>query len=218
MIKLVDCKNRERWLEHRKKGLGGSDMGAVLGMNPWMSNVQLWEYKTGRKVQPDISDKPFVKYGTDAEKFIRGLFALDHPELRVCYLEHNSWINSDYPWALASLDGWTFDEHDRQGILEIKTSEIMKSTDWDKWDGKIPQTYYCQVLFYMAVTGAEYADLRAAIRYSAQGEKRTMIRDYHIEREEVNTEIDVVMDEGARFWRYVTEDTAPPLKLPEIRS
>lgn len=213
MATLIDCKSRENWLKRRGQGLGGSDISAVLGLNPWMSNVELWELKTGKREPRDLSDNAFVKYGTKAEEYIRGLFALDHPELEVAYLEFNSWKNTAYPWALASLDGWTFDEQGRKGVLEIKTSEILRSGDWDKWDGKIPQTYYCQVLFYMAVTESDYANLRAAIKYTVQGEKRTMIRDYHIERDEVETDIAVLMDEGAKFWEYVKTGIAPPLKL-----
>ena len=52
---------REQWLQERKKGIGGSDAAAVLGLNPYMTNVDLWKIKTGRKEQEDISEKPFVK-------------------------------------------------------------------------------------------------------------------------------------------------------------
>lgn len=60
--------SREQWLEERKKGIGGSDSAAVLGLNPYMTNVDLWQIKTGRKQQENVSQKPFVKYGTEAEK------------------------------------------------------------------------------------------------------------------------------------------------------
>ena len=39
----------EAWLQERKYGLGASDAGAVLGVNHWKTNYQLWEEKTGRK-------------------------------------------------------------------------------------------------------------------------------------------------------------------------
>ena len=41
--------NREEWLKERKKGIGGSDAATVLGKNPWKTNVELWEEKTGRR-------------------------------------------------------------------------------------------------------------------------------------------------------------------------
>ena len=211
-------RNREEWLENRRQGIGGSDIAAVIGANPWMSNVELWEYKTGRRQQADISEKPFVQYGHDAEKYIRMLFQLDHPNYIVSYEDFNSWQNPSYPWAVASLDGWTMEKDTkRSGVLEIKTSEIQRSGDWEKWEGGIPQQYFCQVLFYMAVMEADFADLRAAIKYTArEGDKRMTIRDYHIERSEVEDDINYLMSQGEKFWELVKSGTRPALILPEI--
>lgn len=217
--KMIAFDSRKEWLEHRKNGLGGSDIAAVIGENPWMSNSELWEIKTGRRQQADIGDKEFVQYGHSAEEHIRELFRLDHPELIVRYADFNSWTNDRYPWAVASLDGWTGDViNNRKGVLEIKTTEIQRSKDWEKWDGGIPQQYYSQVLFYMAVIEADYADLRAAIRYTArEGDKRTTIRDYHIERSEVEEDIRYLMNAGEAFWTHnVLENRRPALILPEI--
>ena len=38
---------KEEWLEHRRKGIGGSDAAAILGMNPWKSPMDVWLEKTG---------------------------------------------------------------------------------------------------------------------------------------------------------------------------
>ena len=219
-VKMIFFDSREEWLRNRKRGIGGSDIAAVMGQNPWMSNVELWKYKTGRSEQPDIGEKPFVRYGHSAEEHIRGLYGLDHPEYGVHYHDWNSWSNDEYPWAVASLDGWITDpENDRTGVLEIKTTEILRSTDWEKWDGGVPQTYFCQVLFYMAVTEADFADLRAAIKYTAkEGDKRTTIRDYHIERSDPGIEesIAYLMEQGRKFWELVEKDERPSLILPDI--
>ena len=45
------------WLDYRRRGIGGSDAAAVLGLCPWKSNVRLWEAKTGLRQPEDISDK-----------------------------------------------------------------------------------------------------------------------------------------------------------------
>ena len=50
--------NNAEWHRERRKGIGGSEASAILGLNPYMTNVQLWRYKTGREVPEDISDKP----------------------------------------------------------------------------------------------------------------------------------------------------------------
>ena len=221
MKELVEWKyfpTRAEWLKNRKNGLGGSDIAAVIGQNPFMSNTDLFDIKTGRKEQPDISDKPFVAYGVSAEELLVKLFELDHPEKQAEHLGFNSVYNDKYPWALASLDGRTVElETLRDGVLEIKTTEIMRSDDWEKWNGRIPQNYYAQCLFYLAVTEFDYADLRAAIRYtSAEGDKRTTIRDYHIERSEVEGDIAYLMEQGAKFWEQVEKGISPSRILPDI--
>ena len=218
MVNWLFFPTRAEWLKNRKRGIGGSDIAAVIGQNPFMSNVDLWDIKTGKKQQPDLSDNPRVSYGVEAEKYLRELFALDHPEYAVQYAEFNSVYNDKYPWALASLDGLTTElETDRQGILEIKTTEIMSATDWDKWTDRIPQNYFCQTIFYMAVAECDYADLRAAIKYTAkEGDKRISIRDYHIERSEVEEDIAFLMEQGEKFWESVEKGISPARILPNI--
>lgn len=214
--KMTVLKSREEWLKHRMNGIGGSEISAVIGCNPYLDNITLWEYKTGKKEPEDISDKPFVKYGTNAEHHLRELFKLDFPEYSVEYIENNSFNNSKYPWALASLDGWLTDAEGRKGILEIKTTEILNSMHKEKWDRQIPQNYYCQCLFYMAVLEADFAILKAQLKTVFEGVPYLQTKHYRIERAEVQDDIDYLMKEGERFWQYVQKNKQPPLKLPEI--
>ena len=56
---IIKIDNREEWLKVRKcQGIGGSEAGAVLGVNKYQTNLDLWELKTGRKEAPDLSDNP----------------------------------------------------------------------------------------------------------------------------------------------------------------
>lgn len=213
-MKILD--SREDWLKNRMNGLGGSEISAVIGCNPYMTNVELWELKTGRRQPEDISDKPFVIYGTNAEDHLRELFKLDFPEYQVEYIENNSFTNSNYPFALASLDGWLMDREGRKGILEIKTTEIMNSMHKEKWNDQIPQNYYCQCLFYMAVFNAEFCILKAQLKTVFEGIPYIQTKHYFINRDEVQEDIEYLMSEGAKFWRYVQSGKQPPLKLPEI--
>ena len=216
-IRMICYRSRNGWLEARK-GIGGSDAASILGLNPWTSNLDIFNYKTGKDKAPDISDKEVVKYGHAAEASIRRLFALDHPEYKVEYKANNNWTNTDYPFAQASLDGWLTDQDGRFGILEIKTTEIMRDKDWDKWKGTVPQNYFCQTLHYMAVLEAQFVELRAYIKYHSQGEKRYAIRDYHIERSEVENDIDYLMGKEREFWyEHVEKNIPPALILPELK-
>lgn len=225
-VEMAVLSNREEWLQNRFKGLGGSEISAVIGCNPYMDNVTLWELKTGRRTPEDISEKPYVKYGNRAEHHLRELFKLDFPEYSVGYVENNSFKNSKYPWALASLDGWleeripvdeTSEVIVRKGVLEIKTTKILQSMQKEKWNNQIPMNYYCQVLFYMAVYEADFAVLKAQLKTVFNGLPYLQIKHYKIERSEVEADIDYLMKKGEEFWnKYVLTDTKPPLVLPNI--
>ncbi len=215
MVKRYILNSREEWIQNRKR-IGGSDASAILGRNPYKTNIELWQEKTGRTVPEDISDKPYVKYGIAAEKHLRELFKLDHPEYTVCYEENNIWLNDQMPWAHASLDGWLIDQEGRNGIWECKTTNILQSMQKEKWKQQIPDNYYVQVLHYLMVTEFDFAELKAQLKYDLGGEVYLQTRHYHIERSDVQEDIDYLMQKEAEFWEYVKSDTRPPLILPEI--
>ena len=216
MVEMTVLKSREEWLVNRRKGLGGSDCSAVIGLNPYKTNVDLWRLKTGRTEQEDISDKPYVQYGTKAERHLRELFKLDYPQYKVDYVENNSFYNPKYPFARASLDGWLTDGSGRKGILEIKTTEILSAGQRAKWKDRIPDNYFCQVLFYMAVIEADFAVLKAQIKTVIDDDVRLETKHYTIERSDVQEDIDYLMNACKDFWQYVKDDKEPPLILPEI--
>ena len=208
--------DRAAWLAARKNHIGGSDAAACVGRSPHKDNVQLWEEKMGLVFPEDISDKEYVRYGTEAEKYLRGLFALDFPEYQVFYDENNMFLNPKYPWMHASLDGELIDQRGRHGILEIKTTNILQGSQWEKWRDKIPDNYFCQVLHYLAVTEYDFAVLKAQIK-SGQGEQmRIETRHYFIERKEVEEDIESLVEAERKFWNCVVTGTRPDLILPVI--
>ena len=209
--------SRDEWLKNRFNGIGGSEISAVVGCNPYLDNITLWEYKTDKRQPEDISEKPYVLYGTNAEEHLRELFKLDFPQYKVEYIENNSFSNSNYPWARASLDGWLTDQNGRKGILEIKTSEILNSQHREKWKGDhIPQNYYCQIIFYMAVLEADFCVLKAQLKTVFEGIPYLQTKHFFIERAEVQADMDYLMKKGSEFWEYVKNNHCPPLMLPQI--
>lgn len=208
--------SREEWLKARKNHIGGSDASACVGMNPYKDNIQLWEEKTGLIAPEDISDKDYVQYGTKAEMHLRELFAMDFPEYQVSYDENNMFLNTDYPWMHASLDGELLDLDGRHGTLEIKTTQLMQGMQREKWDNRIPDNYYCQVLHYLAVTGYEFAVLKAQIKSEWGGELRITTKHYHIERKDVEEDIRYLVEKEKRFWDCVVSGRRPDLILPAI--
>ena len=209
---------REEWLEERKKGIGGSDAATILGLNPYKTNMQLWEEKTGRRQAEDISEKEYVKYGTNAEDLLRELFKLDYPKYEVKHDENTIIKHPKYSFLFASLDGTLIDkETGEMGILEIKTTNILQSMQKEKWKEKIPDNYYCQVLHYLNVTGYSFVILKAQLKYEYDGEIKLDTRHYRILREEVIEDIKMLEEKEVEFWtKYVETGMRPPLTLPAI--
>ena len=156
-VRMETFNSREEWLGARAGRIGGSDASAIIGMNPYRSNVELWKTKTGQMEPEDISDKPYVRYGTEAESHLRALFALDYPQFKVDYVENNMFLNDKYPFAHASLDGWLTDEDGRRGILEIKTTSAYNNDAWEI--GPLPYYYICQATWYTMITGLPAFDI-----------------------------------------------------------
>lgn len=214
-VRKIILKDREEWLQSRKR-IGGSDASAILGKNPYKTNIELWQIKTGQLEQEDISDKPYVRYGIKAEPHLRELFKIDHPQYQVFYEENNMFLNDRYPFAHASLDGWLVDEQGRKGILEIKTTNILQSMQKEKWKDRVPDNYYVQLLHYFMVTEFDFAVLKAQLKYEYSDKMYLSTEHYFIERVEVEDDICFLAEKEKEFWKYVCGNKRPDLVLPDI--
>ena len=124
--------------------------------------------------------------------------------------------NEKYQWAHASLDGELADQDGRKGILEIKTTNILQSMQREKWNDRIPDNYYIQVLHYLLVTEYDFVELRAQLKSEWQGQIKLQTKDYHIERSDVIEDIEILKKAEEEFWKKVENRQMPNLILPEI--
>lgn len=214
---LADPTTREEWLQARTQGIGGSDAGCIVGANPWKSARQLWKEKTGADKPDDISDKPAVKFGKEAEQYLRALFLLTYPQYTCEYHEFRMYANDRLPFIFATLDGELTDQDGRRGILEIKTTTIQQAKQWFEWDDCIPQHYYIQILHQLlACDWAEYVELFAHIRYQKGEEIRAALRKFRIERRDVEQDLQILEEREIQFYKQWQTGTEPPYTLPEI--
>lgn len=212
-VRMIQLTSREEWLKKRTSYVGGSEAAALVGKNPYMTNIDLYRIKTGQQAKENIDSKDYVIYGHNAEPHLRELFALDYPQYKVGYIDNNIWLNDRYPFAHASLDGWLTDQDGRKGILEIKTTNILQSMQKEKWDHRIPDNYYCQVLWYMGVTEFDFAILKAQLKYDYDGDVFLTTKHYQIERSEVEEDINYLMQRGEAFAEYIKKGKEPPLVI-----
>lgn len=217
MPKLV-FNTEEEWLEARKGKITSTLASAVLGLNPYMTSIEAWEILVGLKEAEDISNKSYVKKGKEAEKHIIALWQLDHPNYVVKETNENQYvlhISDEYDFLGASGDGdVSFNEE--EGMLEVKTTEILSSYQKEKWvfakeQVVIPQNYYIQTLFEMYCANKEFVVLIPELKYS---DDLTQRRSVIIRRENVEKDIEYVVSKCVDFYqKYVVTKVRPPLVL-----
>lgn len=136
--------SREEWLEERRKSLGGSDMGAVLGLNKSRSPYTVWAEKTGR-----IGEEPeneAMRIGRDLEPYVASRFEEVSRKgvRRMNYLLRRE----DCPHLHANIDRQILGE---SSGLECKTASALNLKRYK--GGDFPESYYAQCVTYLAVTG-----------------------------------------------------------------
>ena len=201
---------RDEWLSARGGHIGASEASAILGLG-YMSKLDLWKIKTGKAKAKDLSDNESVAYGNRAEDALRSLFMAKHPELTLTYRPYDFVYQEERPWLRATLDGELLDEDGDRGILEIKTATLMSKADWQKWNGRVPDGYLCQVSHQLLATGFRFVYLQAELI----GKTESIIREYLFLREDMDDNMEYLLAEEEKFWRNVVENTVPsaPLRI-----
>lgn len=167
-IASYDSGTRE-WMEERQGGVGGSDTGPILMLDPKYGKKN-YDECLASKTQP-ISDEELAAQaaansefkgatgrGNAHEPLIARRFAQEHPELTLIHSKA-TWQNPDNPFQKINVDGiLSSDGVTPDGILEIKTG-----SDASKWADGVPVGYRSQTLYYLNATGFKYAYVAAEI-------------------------------------------------------
>lgn len=146
MKRLVDVNkiSHEEWLKYRKMGITGTDAGAIVGMNPYKSALQVFVDKTTDNL--DNFDNEAMKQGRDLEEYVVQRFS--EATGKKVRRANAIFVSDEHPWMLADFDRLVIGE--RAG-LECKTVSAYSA---DKWkNGAIPLHYQLQVQHYLAVSG-----------------------------------------------------------------
>jgi putative phage-type endonuclease len=136
--------NSPEWHEARK-GIGGSDIGAVMNLNPWKSAYTLWAEKSGQ-IDDSIEPSMPMKLGTAFEPAIRDLFQAENKDWLTVH-ETGTWASIENPVLKANPDGIIEWKDGKLGVLEIKFTR-------QYWD-ELPEHYNLQVQHYLQVLGLD---------------------------------------------------------------
>ncbi|MDD2978271.1 lambda-exonuclease family protein [Aquabacterium sp.] len=212
----MNAPERAEFLARRRAGIGGSDISAVLGLNPYKTGLQLWMEKTGRSTdEPDASAVERMHWGTVLEDVVARHYAdlrgakvqrinqqLQHPQCAIALANIDRAILENGKRAR-----WSDEEHrvlGAVGVLECKTAHALaqNSAEWgEAGTDEVPQHYWMQCQWYLGITGLEAADL--AVLFGGQKfVTYTIRRDAEIFAD--------MLHEADSWWkRYVVADVPP---------
>lgn len=148
--------SRKEWLEWRRKGIGGSDVSIIAGINKFKSVFQLWLEKTGQ-IKLEETESEYAHFGTVLEPIIKKEF-IQRTGKKV-RAKRQILQSEEYPFMLCDLDGVIYEEGE-MCIFEAKTASAYKQNIWEK---EVPVEYVLQVQHYMAVTGAKKTYVAALV-------------------------------------------------------
>lgn len=137
--------DRSEWLKLRKTGIGGSDAGAICGLNPYSSQMSVYRDKTCETEDEQESNES-IRQGHDLEEYVAQRF-MEATGLKVRRSNY-MYRSLAYPFMIADVDRLVVGE---DAGLECKTVSAYNADKWQ--DGDIPLHYIMQCYHYMAVTG-----------------------------------------------------------------
>lgn len=194
MKKLVSTlrMDKKEWLKYRKQGIGGSDAGAVCGMNPYRTAMQVYQDKISEETEE--IDNEAMRQGREFEDYVAKRF-MEATGKKV-RRANAMFYNERYPFMLADVDRMVVGEN---AGLECKTASPYMAEKWK--DGQIPMSYYIQCLHYMAVCNTE-AWYLAVLIYGKE------FKYYRIERDEQMISDLILIEKD--FWEsYVLAEKIP---------
>ncbi len=204
---------------NRLTGLGGSDVGAILGMSKYRTPVDVWAEKTGRTAP--IESSLAMRFGSFAEQFVADEYEAqtgNAVERYTAMLRHQSAPLIGHVDRLVIPEGQKKASHKGEirtdRLLEAKTANAFAAFNADEWGpagtDAVPMAYLVQVATYRILTGCKHADLAVLFGNSE-------LRVYHLERD---TELEqMIIARATEWWRnHVIADVAPaPVNEDDIR-
>ena len=191
----VKYHDRESWLRERRRGIGGSDIGAILGLSKYRSPLDVYLDKIGEAPEQGISDAMY--WGTMLEQIVADEYARrTGSKVRrvnaIC-------VADDAPWRRASVDRIVAGQ---RKILECKTAGSHMTGDWGpSGSDQVPDVYRAQVAWYQHVLDYDDADLAVLI-----GGRDYRI--YHLPRDRGLEQL--IVHAAAKFWLEHVNKKIPP--------
>lgn len=197
----IDPDERAAWLQRRKRGLGSSDMPAVMGVSPYRTALDVYMSKIG----DDEADEPNeqMEIGLAAESMLATLYER-RTGRTIAMTQHEAECETDSR-LIATLDGLTACGR----IVEMKTAGTLKAADLgEPGSDELPKDWIVQAMHQLLVADAQVCDF--AVLTGGFGFRFLV---YTVHRDPLWD--DAIREHGAAFWGHVERNEPPPAVLPD---
>jgi putative phage-type endonuclease len=193
----------------RRKSLGGSDIGAILGLSKFKTAVDVWMEKTGKEVNQTVNIA--MRFGNFAEEFVASEYSRSTQSKLEKY--DHAIIHPEYEYMHGHIDRFVLGDEvsliddlgriNAKRILECKTANPFTANEWgEAGSDEVPLSYLVQCVWYMMLTNINQTDV--AVLFG-----NTDFRIYTISRDEELEQI--ILNRAKEFWQsYVLGDKPPP--------
>src|SRR5262245_11426366 len=183
---------------HRRRGIGSSDIAAIVGVSPHAASIDVYLDKLGLAKERETQE---TWCGDRAEAFIAELYE-ERAAMGLSF-PNETRGHPQHPWALATPDRW---RNDGDGIVEIK---LVGARMLHLWSDGLPAHVEVQVQWQREVCDVERADVAALLG-------GTRFEMYHVERDrELGADL---LDIGRAFWEeHVLVRVPPPMSGEDAR-
>ena len=196
-IKIEKKQNLNEWREQRRMGIGGSDISAIAGINPWVSPLEVYLDKIGEL--PEKEDNEAMYWGRVLEDVVAKEFALRTG--KEVFEPDYMMQHKKYPFMIANVDRLIVGEEEG---LECKTGSEYVKSHWK--DDLVPEYYILQCQHYMFVTGLKGWWIAVLIGGNE------FIYKYIPRDEDI---INAIVTIESNFWEMVENRTPPAVDASE---
>ena len=154
---IIRPQDRREWLKQRGFGIGSSEVGTILGLNPWDTPYQLWRRKMGMDAPKE--ENFAMRAGHYLEDAVSKFYA-DATGKEIIKASAGDWliVNNEREYLRVSPDrtfwipGRTKSDKNK-GILECKTTQMKIEKD------NVPMHWYSQLQYQLGVAELEQGAL-----------------------------------------------------------
>lgn len=207
-IILPECAGRNAWLAARQGGIGGSEVGALIGVSEYETPFSVWNTK--KRGGKDLSDVPAVEWGHRWEDVV-GEKTADQIGL-VSRFAGGLWADREKSFLRVTPDRFATRARSWKavGVVECKTAG-----DGDEWEsgsitpggqgtGRAPLSYQAQIQWQMGIIGLRKGWLGCYVSNRA--------RDFYVVEVDFDPEwFREMVDEAERFWVANILGGEPPM-------